>query len=130
MSKDIKIQIRFADLDGYAHVNNSVYLSYLEIARTETYKDAFLYSVEQKVLLVLIESNIKYKASILFQDDIYIKVSISEVTGLTFTFNYEIHNGLGKIFATAKTVHVLVNSVTHRPMRLTPEIKSFLLAEV
>jgi acyl-CoA thioester hydrolase len=29
------IQVRFAELDPYAHVNHAVYLTYLEVARTE-----------------------------------------------------------------------------------------------
>src|SRR6266702_4734385 len=31
------IQMRFRDIDGMGHVNNSVYLSYTELARTQFY---------------------------------------------------------------------------------------------
>ncbi len=33
------IQMRFRDIDGMGHVNNSVYLSYVELARTQFYME-------------------------------------------------------------------------------------------
>ncbi len=35
-----RIEIRWRDLDGFAHVNNSTYLTYLEEARDEFFTDS------------------------------------------------------------------------------------------
>ncbi|NVO01004.1 MAG: acyl-CoA thioesterase, partial [Geobacteraceae bacterium] len=37
----IPIEVRFADLDAYGHVNGSVYFTYLETARVRMFTDAF-----------------------------------------------------------------------------------------
>jgi acyl-CoA thioester hydrolase len=34
------VQIRFADVDKLGHVNNAVYLSYIEVARMDFFKEA------------------------------------------------------------------------------------------
>lgn len=126
MKKDVKIQLRFFDLDAYCHVNNSVYLNYFELARTEVYRDVYNKAVADKVYIVITETYVKYKIPVLFTDMVYIRVWLSDIKGVTFTVQYEVHNGEGKIFAVAKTVHAMVDSVTNRPIRLPNDVQDYL----
>ena len=122
MAKEIEIQIRFNDLDGYGHVNNSVYLSYCEIARTNCYSDIFNNSIECKMWYILTGAEIKYKKFLKLEDKAFIKVWVSSVKGALFTFEYIIHNGEGVVYATAKTTHTVYNAVKNRPIRVPQEI--------
>ncbi len=118
MAKEIEIQIRFNDLDGYGHVNNSVYLSYLEIARTNGYADIFSESIERKMWYILTSAEIKYKKFLKLEDTAFVKVWVSFAKGALFTFEYIIHDGNGTIFATAKTTHTVYDAVKSRPVRV------------
>lgn len=44
MIKPVEIQVRFADLDVMGHVNNSVYLSYFEMARVHYFGELLGYN--------------------------------------------------------------------------------------
>ncbi len=126
MKKDVKIQLRFFDLDAYCHVNNSVYLNYFELARTDAYREIYDRAVADKVFIVITETYVKYKIPVLFTDTVYIRVWISDIQGVKFTVQYEVHNGEGKIFAVANTVHAMVDSVTNRPLRLPKDVQKYL----
>ncbi len=69
----IKIQIRYADLDTYGHVNNKIYLSYLEEARIAYIKDLGL---DKKITIfdfgsVVGRIDIKYLYPIKFGDEVW-----------------------------------------------------------
>ena len=102
MPKEIEIQIRFNDLDGYGHVNNSVYLSYCEIARTNGYADVFNNSIEKKMWFILTSAEINYKKFLKLEDKAFVKVWLSGAKGALFTFEYIIHNGQGTVLPQQK----------------------------
>ncbi|MGE5425417.1 MAG: acyl-CoA thioesterase, partial [Syntrophothermus sp.] len=69
------IRVRGYELDSYGHVNNAVYLQYLEQGRWEFMKDQGL--LEQinldELLLVIIETNIKYIREARLFDDLFVE---------------------------------------------------------
>ena len=118
MAKEIEIQIRFSDLDGYGHVNNAVYLSYCEIARTNCYSDIFYNSIENKMWFILTSAELNYKKFLKLEDKAYVKLWLSSAKGALFTFEYEIHDGNGTIYATAKTTHAVYDALKNKPARV------------
>lgn len=124
MYKEIDIQVRFNDLDGYSHVNNSVYLSYMEVARTKCYADIFNDSIESGIWFLLVSAEVQYKRFIKLDDRVIVKLHISQAKGATFSFEYEIHNGDGIVFATGKTTHAVFDSKKQKPMRIPENIKA------
>ncbi len=122
MAKEISIQVRFNDLDGYGHVNNAVYLSYCEIARINCYSDIFSNSIENKMWFILVSSELQYKKFIKLEDKVYVKLWLSDAKGAVFTFEYEIHDGNGNIYATAQTRHTVYDAIKHRPVRVPKNI--------
>lgn len=122
MPREVKIQIRFNDLDGYGHVNNAVYLSYMEVARTQAYSDIFNRSIERGLWFILTKAEVQYKKFLKLDDTAIVKLWISEAKGALFTFNYEIHNGGGVIFATGKTTHAVYDAAKQCPVRINQDI--------
>ncbi|OFX88364.1 MAG: hypothetical protein A2W99_07790 [Bacteroidetes bacterium GWF2_33_16] len=73
----IPVQIRFNDFDFLAHVNNSVYQNYYDLARTKYIDEVFKEKMEWNTRgLVLVKVSIEFLRPILMDDnvDVYTKI--------------------------------------------------------
>lgn len=100
-----RIEIRWRDLDGFGHVNNSTYLTYLEEARDQYLTDVLGEAVHRTVIRHI---EVDF-ASGLTQEDDYVDVEV-ELTGVgssSVTLAERIVSTLdGRVAATATTVMV------------------------
>jgi acyl-CoA thioester hydrolase len=84
----LPVQVRFRDLDSLKHVNNAVYLTYLEIARIEYWKALKFEPVRPSMLLARVE--IDYVKPVLLDDRVEIAVRVSELGTKSFVMVFEI----------------------------------------
>ena len=124
MEKTVEIQVRFKDLDAYGHVNNAVYLSYLEISRVELIRDIFLRDMANNIRYLLISVKLDYIQPINLGDKVFVCCTFGDVGKVRFKVTYKVHNGEGKLFAKGYSEHALFNGNTNRPMRLPEEWKA------
>jgi len=100
-----RIEIRWRDLDGFGHVNNSTYLTYLEEARDQHLTDVLGEAVHRTVIRRL---EIDFISGLTQEDD-YVDVDV-RLTGVgtsSVTLEERIVSVLdGRVAATAKTVMV------------------------
>ena len=100
-----RIEIRWRDLDGFGHVNNSTYLTYLEEARDQHLTDVLGEAVHRTVIRRL---EIDFVSGLTQEDD-YVDVDV-RLTGVgtsSVTLEERIISVLdGRVAATAKTVMV------------------------
>ncbi len=112
------------ELDSWGHVNNAIYLNYLEKARNDfmTQKGLnFKKFSEWEVFPVLSKSLIEYKYPAIADDELIIYGTISKYTPASFTLKYQIINkNNDKIIAIGETHHVFVNK-NNRPTRIPEE---------
>ena len=103
-----RIEIRWRDMDGFGHVNNSTYLTYLEEARDE-YLTELLGETVHRVVIRRIEIDF---VSGLTQDDDFVDVSV-QLTGIgtsSVTLDERVVSTTdGRVAATAQTVLVHVD---------------------
>ncbi|MDR2105233.1 MAG: acyl-CoA thioesterase [Deferribacteraceae bacterium] len=125
MQITIEIQVRFSDLDCYGHVNNAVYLSYLETARVHIIRDLFLEDMKRNIQYLLVRADLKYILPITLADRVFVHCWFSEIGKVRFKASYSLHNGEGKIFAEGYTEHALFNANTKRPIRIPKEWQKF-----
>lgn len=124
MPVEVKMQVRFNDLDPYGHVNNTNYLDFMEYARTNSFGPMVEEGLKNGIWYIVVSIEIEYKKPILFGEDVYVKVWVSHAKGAKFTIRYIIHDGKGKTFATATSVHAALNSALGVPIRVSNEIIS------
>jgi acyl-CoA thioester hydrolase len=100
-----RIEIRWRDLDGFGHVNNSTYLTYLEEARDQYLTDVLGEAVHRAVLRHI---EVDFVSGLTQADD-YVDVEV-ELTGVgssSVTLEERIVSTMdGRVAATAKTVMV------------------------
>jgi acyl-CoA thioester hydrolase len=123
MIEPFKIQIRFSDCDMMGHVNNAVYLSYVEMARIHYFTYLFGKDRDWKKNGILVRKNeIEYIKPVLFRDEATIKVFTTHIGNSSFVMAYELHVG-SEIYTKAESVLVYFNSETQKSAPIPEEFK-------
>lgn len=101
------IQIRFVDTDMMGHVNNSVYLSYFEVARMYYFRDLFGDSIDwMKEGIILARAELDYRKPLLIEHtDVQCHIRCTETGNKSFTLEYHLLSG-DTLFCQAKTIMV------------------------
>jgi len=78
---ETKIVVRGNELDSYNHVNNAVYLNYLEQARWEIVKCTGIldYAKSKEILIVVTETHIRYKGMATVFDELNISTKVERL---------------------------------------------------
>jgi acyl-CoA thioester hydrolase len=92
MSYIYELEVRGYELDSYNHVNNAIYLNYLEQARWEILKAGNLYNYfsENKLFLVITDIKIHFARELKIYDKIIIKTNIKKKAPYVI-FNHKIY---------------------------------------
>ncbi|MFF7946769.1 acyl-CoA thioesterase [Streptomyces griseorubiginosus] len=115
--------LRWADMDAYGHVNNVVFLRYLEEARID-----FLFRPEKdfKQGSVVARHEIDYKRQLVHRHaPVDIELWVTEIRAASFTLSYEVKDG-EEVYVRASTVIVPFDFAAQRPRRITAEEREFL----
>jgi acyl-CoA thioester hydrolase len=106
-------RVRFRDVDAMGHVNNAVFLTYLEEARI-----AYLLRFEATVKeMILARAEIDFRSPLRSGVDIEIGVRPASVGTKSFQLEYEIRSG-DTVAAEAKTVIVSYDYESGRAVEL------------
>ena len=101
-----KLTVRSYELDSFGHVNNAVYLQYLEYARCEYMNQAglgFQKFHDWGVTPFVTKVEIEYKSPSLVDEELEFIAEITEWRRIGFTIEYEVFNRTsGKLTATAR----------------------------
>ncbi|MET7679973.1 thioesterase family protein [Streptomyces sp. NPDC005423] len=115
--------LRWADMDAYGHVNNVVFLRYLEEARID-----FLHRPEKefKQGSVVARHEIDYKRQLVHRHTpVDVELWVTEIRAASFTITYEVKDG-DQVYVRACTVVVPFDFAAQRPRRITAEEREFL----
>ena len=118
-----KLTVRSYELDSYNHVNNAVYLQYLEYARMEFLRAiGFDYPglYEAGYFLYVTHIDIRYKASTRLFDELSIEVEPVKLGKVSGTFHQRILNQRGELCAEADVSWGCVDT-TGRPSLIPPK---------
>ncbi len=105
-----KIKVRYAETDQMGIVHHSNYIIYFEEARTalmESIGKPYHEMERDGILIVVIESYVKYIKPARFGDELEISVRFERM-GVKFRFYYEVFRGEEKI-AEGYTTHVFTD---------------------
>ena len=94
--------VRFRDLDAMAHVNNAVFLTYLEQARLAGCGEANVQPLQD---VILARTEIDFRSPVSQGEVVEIGVRSSRIGTKSFELEYELQAG-GRVVAEAKSVLV------------------------
>ncbi len=114
------LSVRFRDLDALNHVNNAVYLTYLEEARLAFSAEMGVdWSRFQEQGFVLARCEIDYRRPALLGDTLRIELGVGDIGRSSFEFVYRITRvGDGALIAEARTTQVCFDFIRNRPVRV------------
>jgi acyl-CoA thioester hydrolase len=122
-----RIYYHHTDCGGVVYYAN--YLDFLEEARTEYFAQKG-YSIKQLsdsgVMFVVMRQEVDYKYPAVYADDLDIKTSVGEMTGVRIEFLHEIHNQDSRLIVKARTVLVCVDR-SFKPQAIPEELRKKLL---
>ena len=123
-----KTHVRWDDLDGFGHVNNASYLTYMQEARS----NFTWYSRKTIGLEPLLSSMVVARAEVDFIEPIYdggfdldVAIWVTKIGNSSFELAYELSSPLG-LHARGRTVQVAVSMETKKSRPLTQEEREFL----
>lgn len=103
------IHVRFADLDVQQHVNNAVYLTYLESARLGYYQQVGIWDRDSGLLtgMVVAHIDIDYLAPIYLGQAIQVGLRLARLGNKSFTLDFQIEAvDTNTVFARGSSVMV------------------------
>ena len=118
------IDVRFRDCDLMGHVNNAVYLTYLENARFAYWKAAGLDRIEGEISYIMARVEIDFRASAEFGDVVDVALAVTSIGRSSFGMEYDLRGRDGKLIATAKSVQVTYDYATRTSMPVPAAIRS------
>ena len=123
-----KAHVRWDDLDGFGHVNNASYLTYIQEARA----DFTWYSRKKAGLEPVLADMVVGRAEVDFIVPIYeggfdldVAIWVAKIGNSSFDLVYELSSPLG-LHARGRTVQVAVSMETKKSRPLSQEERDFL----
>jgi acyl-CoA thioester hydrolase len=102
----LRREVEFRDIDAADHVNNAVYLTYLETARIryllEILGDDFAYQLS----LILARVEVDFRSPAHFRENLEIGTRVPRIGTKSFDMEHEIRGGDGRLILEASSVIV------------------------
>ena len=114
-----EVQVRFSDTDALGHVNNAVYLSYLESARVDYLRELLGAKKIEELGVIIARVEIDYKSPAFHHETLRVGCRVEEIGGSSIRMDYRIEDkASGRLVALAKSVLVAYDYAAARVVRV------------
>jgi len=108
-------EVEFRDLDGLGHVNNAVYLNYLENAKVEYFRRV-VGADSLDTLGIVADVQIAYRSPAFFGETLAVGIRVREVGTKSIRFEFAVEGPDGRRIAEGSSVHVAFDYATREPV--------------
>jgi acyl-CoA thioester hydrolase len=134
----LRVAVRFSDCDPLGHVNNAVYLTYLEQARIVLWRHQLGFQSRRMAEggsrgegFILARAEIDFRSQAHDGDELEVRLSLAGVGRSSATYEYEIVDvPTGRLVAAAKTVQVWFDYDAGASVAISDELKARLASPV
>lgn len=115
-------------IDAMNHVNNVVYLQWVQDAAAAHWNAKAPETLRQQFNWVVLRHEIDYKSPAFLHDEVVATTWVQDYEGVRSTRIVQLkRKSDGRLLAEAKTNWCLLNAITNRPTRVPEEIKQVFL---
>jgi acyl-CoA thioester hydrolase len=106
-----RLEVQFRDCDPLGHVNNAVYITYLEVARFAYCRDALHFAPAMATgplsfIIARVECNFRSQARL--GDELDVRIRLADIGRASFVFDYEVVQASdGRLVADGRSVQVM-----------------------
>jgi acyl-CoA thioester hydrolase len=112
------------DIDGQNHVNNTVYLRWVQEVATAHWKSLASADAQAAIGWVVLRHEIDYKIPACLGDEIVLRTWVGEASRLKFERFTEIQRKIdNRLLSQARTLWVPIDSRTGKPTRVPAEVR-------
>lgn len=124
------IQMRWVDLDPLGHVNNSVFVTYFEIARGQFMLHACPQWDWRKDMFLIANVNVDFRKELLLTAvDFRVSVRTAQLGSKSFVLEYEISSeveGIRVVHATGSTTQIMFDTQTKTTIEIPEWVRASL----
>jgi acyl-CoA thioester hydrolase len=120
--KSVAVYRRFSDLDPLGHVNNVIYLDYLQEARVGLIEDVSLV-FGRGYSQIVVDHSLRYVKPLGYaREPLRIDLWVSRLGRSSYDIDYVIHDENAVVAATAVTKLAVIDAESGRPIRIPQEV--------
>jgi acyl-CoA thioester hydrolase len=114
-----------ADIDEQNHVNNTVYLRWVQDVATAHWRAITSREAQDTIGWIVLRHEIEYKAPAALGDEVVLRTWVGTATRLTFERFTEIRRKSdSRLLSQARTLWCPINAQTGRPTRVPAEVRA------
>lgn len=119
------VQIRFSDVDQFGHVNNSVYFSLYDLAKTNYLREVSRKNDFGNFAVVVANINANFLAPVFFSDELMIETACVQLGNKSFTLlQRAVVKDSGAVKCECRTVMVMYDMLTKEPLPIPEKYKN------
>jgi acyl-CoA thioester hydrolase len=104
----VPIEVRFRDVDMMGHVNNAVYFTYFEVARTHYWKALGRRHFGRAMDFVLARAECDFRSPVTLEDDLSCAIRVASFGRRSFVFEYLLRDEkTGRLVAEGRSVQAM-----------------------
>lgn len=120
----VPIQVRYNDYDAKGHVNNAVYLTYFEIARTSAWRSV---SDQEEAGFILAEARVSYRSPAMIGDPLVAEVTTGECRTKAWVWHYRLLDERDdRVVAEGQTTQVMFDYEARQPIPIPDDLRAAL----
>jgi acyl-CoA thioester hydrolase len=121
---EMVIPVLPGDIDEQNHVNNTVYLRWVQDIATAHWRAVASPKAQKSIGWVVLRHEIDYKGPATLGDEVVLCTWVGEATRLTFERFTEIRRKSdGRLLSQARTLWCPLNAQTGRPVRVSADVR-------
>jgi acyl-CoA thioester hydrolase len=121
---EINVSVMPEDIDGQNHVNNTVYLRWVQDVATAHWQAIASSEAQEGIGWVVLRHEIDYKAPACLGDHVALRTWVGKATRVTFErFTEILRKSDGQLLSKARTLWCPINAQTGRPVRVPVQVR-------
>jgi len=122
---EMTVSVQPADIAEQNHVNNAVYLGWVQDVATAHWKSLASTEAQAAIGWVVLRHEIDYRSPATLGDEILLRTWVGKASRLKFERFTEIHRKIdNRLLAQGRTLWVPINVRTGKPTRVSSELRA------